>query len=183
MKTIIQFILVIAIAGGAGFGLQRYLQQDERELAAEIPRPSANKMIGQTRPTFEIADLEGQLRNVSEWDGQVLLINFWATWCPPCKKEMPAFIELQEQYAEQGFKVIGIALDDLQSVQDFADTLGVNYPLLIAEYDGIDLSRSYGNHVGALPFSAFVDRQGKIISTHMGELSKTQVEAIIKPLL
>ncbi|HEY9200015.1 MAG TPA: TlpA disulfide reductase family protein [Gammaproteobacteria bacterium] len=183
MKTIIQFILVIVIAGGAGFGLQRYLQQDERELAADMPRPATNKVIGQMRPGFEIADTEGQLRNVSEWDDQVLLINFWATWCPPCKKEMPAFIELQEQYAEQGFKVIGIALDDLQSVQDFADTIGVNYPLLIAEYDGIDLSRSYGNHVGALPFSAFVDRQGKVVSTHMGELSKTQVEDIIKPLL
>lgn len=183
MKTIIQFILVIVIAGGAGFGLQRYLQQNERELAADIPRPAANKVIGQMRPSFEIANTEGQLKNVSEWDGQVLLINFWATWCPPCKKEMPAFIELQEQYAEQGFKVIGIALDDLQSVQDFADTIGVNYPLLVAEYDGIDLSRNYGNHVGALPFSAFVDRQGKIISTHMGELSKAQVEEIIRPLL
>lgn len=183
MKNIIPFILVIAIAGGAGFGLQRYLQQDEHELAAEIPAPSASKVIGQMRPSFEIADTEGQLKNVNEWDGQVLLINFWATWCPPCKKEMPAFIELQDQYAEQGFKVIGIALDDLQSVQDFADTIGVNYPLLIAEYDGIDLSRNYGNHVGALPFSAFIDRQGKIVSTHMGELSKTQVEDIIKPLL
>ncbi len=183
MKTIIQFILVIVIAGGAGFGLQRYLQQNERELAADIPGPPTSKMIGQMRPGFEIADTDGQLKNVSEWDGQVLLINFWATWCPPCKKEMPAFIELQEQYAEQGFKVIGIALDDLQSVQDFADTIGVNYPLLVAEYDGIDLSRNYGNHVGALPFSAFVDRQGKIISTHMGELSKAQVEEIIRPLL
>lgn len=183
MKTIIQFILVIVIAGGAGFGLQRYLQQSERELAADIPTPATSKVIGQMRPSFEIVDTEGQLKNVSEWDGQVLLINFWATWCPPCKKEMPAFIELQEQYAEQGFKVIGIALDDLQSVQDFADTIGVNYPLLVAEYDGIDLSRSYGNHVGALPFSAFVDRQGKVISTHMGELTKTEVEEIIKPLL
>jgi thiol-disulfide isomerase/thioredoxin len=183
MKNIIQFILVIVIAGGAGFGLQRYLQQDERELTADIPGVPTNKIIGQMRPTFEIADLEGQPRNVSEWDDHVLLINFWATWCPPCKKEMPAFIELQEQYAEQGFKVIGIALDDQQSVQDFADTIGVNYPLLIAEYDGIDLSRSYGNHVGALPFSAFVDRQGKVVSTHMGELSKDQVEGIIKPLM
>lgn len=183
MKTIIQFVLVIVIAGGAGFGLQRYLQQNEREPVAEIPKPASSKVIGQMRPAFEIENTEGQLKNVSEWDGQVLLINFWATWCPPCKKEMPAFIELQEQYGEQGFKVVGIALDDLQSVQDFSDTIGVNYPLLIAEYDGIDLSRSYGNHVGALPFSAFVDRQGKVISTHMGELSKAQVEDIIKPLL
>ncbi len=183
MKNIIQFLLVIIIAGGAGFGLQRYLQEDDRQLAPIIPKAVNNNVIGLQRPAFELQDTEGKLRNIDEWNGKVLLINFWATWCPPCKKEMPAFIELQEQYAQQGFQVIGIALDDADSVSDFADTLGVNYPLVIAEYAGIDLSRKYGNHVGALPFSAFVDREGKISLTQTGELSKKQVEDIIKPLL
>jgi len=183
MKNIIQFALVIIIAGGAGFGLQRYLQQGDRELGPDIPKAVNNKVVGTTRPDFELPDTENIQRNISEWDGKVLLVNFWATWCPPCKKEMPAFIELQEQYAAQGFQVIGIALDDMQSVTDFADTIGVNYPALIAEYDGIDLSRQYGNHIGALPFSAFVDRSGKIVITQMGEMKKAQVEEIIKPLL
>lgn len=183
MKNIIQFALVIIIAGGAGFGLQRYMQQDDRELGPDIPKAVNNKVIGLTRPSFELPDIENTQRNISEWDGKVLLVNFWATWCPPCKKEMPAFIELQEQYAAQGFQVIGVALDDMQSVSDFADTIGVNYPLLIAEYDGIDLSQEYGNHIGALPFTVFVDRSGKIVITQMGEITKTQVEEIIKPLL
>ena len=183
MKNIIQFALVIIIAGGAGFGLQRYLQQDDRQVAPIIPNVVSKNIIGTTRPAFELIDTDGKLRNIDEWNGNVLLINFWATWCPPCKKEMPAFIELQEQYAAQGFQVIGVAIDDLESVSDFVDTLGVNYPALIAEYAGIELSREYGNHIGALPYSVFVGRDGKIALTRTGELSKKQTESIILPLL
>jgi len=183
MKNIIQFALVIIIAGGAGFGLQRYIQQDDRQLVPIIPKVVNKNIIGTTRPAFELTDTDGNLRNIEEWNGKVLLVNFWATWCPPCKKEMPAFIELQTQYAAQGFQVIGVAIDDMESVSDFVDTLGVNYPALIAEYEGIELSRQYGNDMGALPFSVFVGRDGKITLTHTGELSKKQVEDIILPLL
>ena len=183
MKNIIQFALVIIIAGGAGFGLQRYIQQDDRQLAPIIPNAVNENVIGKTRPAFELIDTNEKLRNIDEWNGKVLLVNFWATWCPPCKKEMPAFIELQEQYSAQGFQVIGLAIDDMESVKDFVETLGVNYPALIADYSGIELSREYGNHIGALPFSVFVGRNGKILVTKTGELSKKQVEDIILPLL
>ncbi len=183
MKNIISFILVIVIAGGAGFALQRYMQEDDRQLAPVIPEPVNNNVIGEKRPDFALKDTEGQLVKADDFDGKVVLVNFWATWCPPCKKEMPAFIELQEQYKSQGFEVVGIALDDEQSVRDFADTLGVNYPVMAAEYHGIELSRNYGNHIGALPFSVFVKRDGTIALTQTGELNRQQVEDIIKPLL
>ena len=183
MKKILPFILVIIIAGVAGFGFQRYLQNENRDLPPIIPKAVSNDVIGTQRPAFELEDLEGTLRNIDEWNGKVLLVNFWATWCPPCKKEMPAFMALHEQYQSAGFEVIGIALDDKESVQDFVDTLGVNYTVFAAEYAGIELTRSYGNRIGALPFSAFIDRDGKIISMHTGELKKAQVEEVIKPLL
>lgn len=183
MKNILPFILVIIIAGGAGFGFQRYLQNEKRDLTPVIPKAVSIDVIGTQRPAFELEDLEGTLRNIDEWNGKVLLVNFWATWCPPCKKEMPAFIELHEQYQSQGFEVIGIALDDKESVQDFVDTLGVNYSVFASEYAGIELSRLYGNRIGALPFSVFVGRDGKIKSTKAGELTKQQVEQIIQPLL
>jgi len=182
MNSMIKFFLVIVIAGGAGFALQRYLQQDSRQLAPVIPEATSS-VIGKQRPTFELKDSEGELRNVDEWNGKVLLVNFWATWCPPCKKEMPGFIELQDKYAADGFQVIGIALDDPDSVRDFADTLGVNYPVMAAEYAGLELSKAYGNHIGALPYSVFVGRDGKITHTHTGELRKKQLEDIILPLL
>lgn len=183
MKNFIQFALVIIIAGGAGFGLQRYLQHDDHQLTPIIPKISHNEVVGTKRPAFEFKDTEDNLLNIDDLNGKVVLVNFWATWCPPCKKEMPAFIELQEQYAEQGFQIVGIALDDEDSVRDFADALGVNYPVMAAEYEGITLSRDYGNHVGALPYSAFVDRSGKITKTKIGEISKQEVEEIITPLL
>lgn len=183
MKNLLPYLLVIIIAGGAGFGLQRYLQNDNRDLAPIIPKAVNNDVIGTIRPDFELKDLDGKLRNINEWKDNVLLVNFWATWCPPCKKEMPAFIELQEEYQSQGFEVIGIALDDEESVQNFVDTLGVNYTVMAAEYAGLELSRLYGNRIGALPFSVFIGRDGKIKSTHAGELSKKQVEEIIHPLL
>ncbi len=183
MKNIILFAVVIIVAGSAGFGVQRYLQNDSRNLPPIAPKAVSNQVIGSKRPAFELHDLEGKLRNIDEWNGKVLLINFWATWCPPCKKEMPAFIELHEQYQAQGFEILGIALDDKESVQDFVDTLGVNYTVMPAEHKGIELSADYGNRIGALPFSVFIDRNGKIIATKAGELKKQQVEDIILPLL
>ena len=183
MKNFILFTLVIIIAGGAGFGLQRYLQHDDHQLSPEMPKASKIKVIGTTLPAFKLTDTEGNTVDTDKLKGKVLLVNFWATWCPPCKKEMPGFIELQDQYAQQGFQIVGIALDDEDSVRDFADTLGVNYPVMAAEYDGIALSREYGNHIGALPYSVFVDRSGMIVATKAGELSKLQVEETIQPLL
>ncbi|VAW58476.1 hypothetical protein MNBD_GAMMA11-698 [hydrothermal vent metagenome] len=183
MKNITLVILVIVIAGSAGFGLQRYLKSDTNLLAPATPGSGKSNVIGTYRPAFELKDIEGQMRNIDEWNGKVILVNFWATWCPPCKKEMPAFIKLQEQYGKQGFQVIGIALDDEDSVRDFADTLGVEYPLMPADHAGLQLSRDYGNHIGALPFSVFVGRDGIISQTHIGELTRDQVEEIIRPLL
>jgi len=183
MKNIILSLLVIIIAGGAGYGLQRYLQSNNTPPKSAERVPAKTNVVGTQRPSFELKDIEGQMRNIDEWNGKVVLVNFWATWCPPCKKEMPAFIELQEQYGKQGFQVIGIALDDEDSVRDFANTLGVEYPLLPADHAGLQLSRDYGNHIGALPFSVFVGRDGIITQTHIGELTKGQVEDIIKPLL
>ncbi len=183
MKKITQFILVIVIAGGAGFALQRYTHHEDSQIGPSIPKAVNNQVIGLPHPTFELMDIEGEKRHSKEWNGKVVLVNFWATWCPPCKKEMPAFMELQEQYGSQGFQVVGIALDDEQSVRDFADTLGINYPVLVAEFEGIGLSRAYGNHMGALPYSVFIDRNGHISLTQTGELNKQQVEQIINPML
>ncbi len=184
MKNILPFLLVIIIAGGAGFGFQRYLQNEKRNLPPVMPKEiTAKDIIGTTRPAFKLNDLDGKLRNIDEWNGKVVLINFWATWCPPCKREMPAFMQTYDEYKDQGFEIIGIALDDKDSVQDFVDTLDVNYTIMAAEHKGLELSRIYGNRIGALPFSVLIDRDGIITLTHAGELSKKQLEDIILPLL
>lgn len=157
--------------------------QHEQKLADSKISESKETAVSNIRPLFKLKDIQGKTRDVKEWDGQVLMINFWATWCPPCRKEMPAFIELQEKYMDKGFKIIGIALDDKQAVIDFTDPMGMNYPMLLAEEEGIVLTKTYGNLLGVLPFTVIVDRKGNIIHRQRTGLTFEQVEAMIKPLL
>ncbi len=182
MQRFIIPTLVLVLAATAGFYSQRYFMTDTDSLPATMPAAKTS-VIGKTRPDFAYKDIEGDMRQAKEWDGKVLLVNFWATWCPPCKKEIPAFIALQEQYAEKGFQIIGIALDDEEAVKDYADSMGMNYPVMAAEVDAVDLARQYGNRVGVLPYSAFIDRNGKIVNVKAGGLSKKAAEQIILPLL
>ena len=163
MKNTLIFIVAIVIAGASGYSLQKYLKQEQQ---------SNNPAIGLQRPEFAAMDLDSQLRNIKEWDGKLIFLNFWATWCPPCKKEIPTFIELQETYAEQGLQFIGIALDDDESVRKYAKMMSINYPTLLAEIDGVGLAKRYGNGIGALPYTVIINRNGEISQTIRGELSK-----------
>ena len=140
-------------------------------------------LIGTRRPDFALPDVDGTVRAIGEWDGKVMVVNFWATWCPPCRREMPAFVELQETYGERGLQFVGVAIDDQDKVQDFIDTLGVNYPILIGGLEAIDAAKRYGNRFGALPYTVVVDRQGNIALTHRGELSRELAESTISGLL
>jgi len=183
MKKTAIFIVLVIVAGAAGFGLQRaMINQQKQNLAPEMPSGQVS-VIGENRPEFALQDLDGKLRNIKEWDGKVLLVNFWATWCPPCKREIPAFMALQEQYGKQGFQVIGVAIDNEEAVRDYVDTMGINYPVMAAELDSMDIARQYGNRINALPFSAFVGRDGKIVLTRPGEMSFEMTEKIIQGLL
>ena len=134
-------------------------------------------------PEFNLPDLSGRQHNISEWQGKVLVINFWTTWCPPCLKEIPDFIALQQQYAAQGVQFIGIALEDKEPVAKFAAASNINYPILLGGDKGITLAQQLGNNVGAVPYTLVVDRPGQIVHRHPGEFSKEQLMSIITPLL
>lgn len=132
---------------------------------------------------FNFPDLDGKLRHLTEWQGQVVLVNFWAPWCPPCRKEMPALMELQEKYAARGLTVVGIAIDTQDNAQAFADSLGINFPILLGEDGGLELAQTLGNKVGALPYTVLLDRQGHIAHTHRSEITLQQAEQMVLPLL
>ena len=186
MKNTLIFLVAVVVAGSAGFALQRYLATDTGQ--AHDPRDrfksidTANPMVGQTRPEFAMLDLDGELRNIRDWDGQVVLLNFWATWCPPCLEEIPDFIEVQEQMQDKGLHIIGIAVDNETDVRQFVDDMGMNYTVMVGEYEAIELSQKYGNSIGGLPFSAIIDKNGKITHTITGELSKKRLISILKQL-
>lgn len=180
-------ILALSLAASlaAGFGLSQLVapaamsSQGDTDGAQKANAGAAESK----RPDVSMADLDKEVRAISEWDGEVLLVNFWATWCPPCLREIPVFIDLQDELDEQGFQVIGIAIDDRKAVQDFADTMGITYPVLVGQDDGIEASKAFGNRLGALPFTAIVDRDGVIVYKHRGEMTRDDVLTQVEPLL
>ena len=152
-------------------------------LMARSGLPEHDNAKHQPLPEFSLPDLSGQQRTVSEWQGKILIINFWATWCPPCKKEIPEFIKLQKQFAERGVQFIGIAIDDKEPVDEFLSFTNINFPVLIAPEEGVALAHKMGNLIDAVPFTVVVDAQGQIIHRHQGEFSNEQILEIIKPIL
>ncbi len=177
MKTIIIAVIAIAAAAG-GFFLQQNLISEKIVTKPHTSRPTVS-VVGQIRPDFTLPDIEGTQRNVKEWDGKIKLINFWATWCPPCLREMPAFIEMQEQFAEKDFVVLGIAVDRKDAVETFLETMDINYPILIGDAAALELTSLYGNRLGVLPFSVFVGKDNKIISVHNGEITAETIKSIL----
>ena len=146
-------------------------------------REAAQTMVQQAAPEFSLQDIDGALHNSHEWDGKVVILNFWATWCPPCRSETPMFIEMQEQYGATGLQFVGVAIDNADKVQDFMDTYGINYPMLIGDNDAIQAAKNYGNRYGALPYTVVIDRHGIIQFAQRGEMTREMVENAIQRLL
>ena len=168
------------MAAASGFALQRYLATDTVAISEITPViETVSPIIGKIRPEFAMMDIEGNVRNIKDWDGQVVLLNFWATWCPPCLEEIPGFIEIQQQLDNHGFQIIGVAVDNEENVRAFADEMAMNYPILAGEMEAIELSQKYGNSIGGLPFSAIIDKNGKVTHTITGELSKDRLISIL----
>lgn len=130
------------------------------------------------RVDFQMPDLQGRLRDASEWDGQVVLINFWAPWCAPCRAEIPLLIELQTSLATQEFQVLGPALDKPEATHTFAAEYGINYPVLTGLNDVLDLQESYGDT--RLPYTVLLNPQGEVVFRHAGELTEAIITAQIR---
>ena len=169
MKNVLIFIVAIVLAAAAGYLTQNYLSSTQ-----QVERQQNNTVIGTQRPEFAMLDIDGSIRNIKDWDGKVVLLNFWATWCPPCKKEVPVFIELQQEYGKQGLQIVGVAVDNIEDVSAFAMEMNINYPLMVGEQESIDIARRYGNIFGALPFTVVINRNGIISSTFAGEMTRSR---------
>lgn len=138
---------------------------------------------GPVRPEFSLAGLDGKTYGPGAWAGKVLVLNFWATWCPPCREEIPDLMALQATYGERGLQIVGIAIDDPKAAHEYANRLKVNYPTLVGAWDGQRVAEDYGNRIGALPFTVIVDRHGRIAYTKPGQIARDEAEAIVIPLL
>ena len=132
---------------------------------------------------LRLPDLEDRPRTIGEWRGKVLVVNFWATWCAPCREEIPLFVKLQSRYAARGLQFIGIAIDQPDKVKPFAAEYGMNFPVLMAGVDVIDLGRKLGNKAGVLPFTVVLARDGRIADTAVGAAKPEKLEPLLTSLL
>lgn len=128
----------------------------------------------------QLLDLTGASRRLQEWEGKVLLVNFWATWCAPCREEIPHIQQARARYRGKGFEVIGIALDEPDPVRAFRDALQIQYPLLLATGDAFVLMGAWGNEQAVLPHSVVLGRSGNVLATHSGPLLPDQLAALIE---
>ncbi len=168
---IILIVVAVVISLMLVFGIQKTRH-------TSIQQIGAGKLQGQPAPDFTLTSLDGKTMKLSDFRGKAVLLNFWATWCEPCKIEMPWFVDLQKKYSAQGFTVIGVAMDDSSpsDIADFAKKMGVNYPVLIGK-------EAVGNQYGGIPYlpsSFYIDRDGKVVDRIFGLVSKSEIETDIQ---
>jgi thiol-disulfide isomerase/thioredoxin len=181
---IVAATLVVGIAGvGAYIAGEKYLNPAPPKVIPKtslIPQPLQPV---ESLPEFTLTDLDGQPQPISRWAGKVLVLNFWATWCPPCLEEMPGFVELQDELGEKGIQFVGIAIDNPDSVREFLGSNPINYPILLGDENTISLSVALGNRFQGLPFSAIFDRSGTVVYTRAGTLDQDTIREQTATLL
>lgn len=131
---------------------------------------------------FILPDLDDRPRSISEWSGRPLIINFWATWCAPCRREMPLLQQLVNDHGDTGLQVVGIAMDDLPNVRRFIAQIGITYPVLYGEFEASRVAESFGDEFIGLPFSVIVSPQGDILARWAGELDGDTLRQIVAEL-
>lgn len=189
-------LLVLALVAWAGWTHFRVrfrgrIGTDGLQSSAIAPGKSTVAVQGKLAPPFTLEDLSGKKVSLADYKGKAVMINFWATWCTPCRIETPWLVELRNQYAAQGFEILGISADDIdrgdpaklneekQQIARFVQKTHIPYPVLI---DGDSISQPYGG-LDVLPSSFFVDRNGNLVAEQMGVTSKEDIEAKIKKAL
>ena len=176
----IALFAAVAVASAAG-GAAYFLWPGGG--ATTVDRPLSPQTVVERVYAARLPDLQGAPQALEQWRGEVLVVNFWATWCAPCREEVPGFVNLQERYRARGLRFVGIAFDQPDKVAEFAREFRVNYPLLAGELQTMELMRQAGNRAGVLPYTLVIDRKGHLVSREPGGLKEARLEALIQPLL
>jgi peroxiredoxin len=147
--------------------------------APAAPAPAAGPV---EYPDFTLKDIDGNSRNFREFAGRPRLLNFWATWCAPCRREIPLLKSFQEEQGEDGILVIGIAVDFMEDVRRYAESAGFNYPVLVGEDDAMAVAESSGVPFTAMPFTMVIARDGRFLGAYLGELHRPELDHIVEIL-
>jgi thiol-disulfide isomerase/thioredoxin len=171
-RNLVLFVIAVAALAG-GYWLSQWLR---------TPSAAVSNAGGRLQE-FSLPDVDGRPRRLAEWRDKILILNFWATWCPPCREEIPLLIAVQQKYAARGVQVVGLALDRAEGVKAYGAGTGINYPLLVHDTEILKIMELYGNRSGALPFSVILDRQGTIVARKLGAFRGSELEKILEPVV
>ena len=175
---IVRWTLIVVACLTAGLYFGRNLSLSIDDSSRLIPQPDLTN-AATVLPDFVLSDLNGVPRPISEWSGQPILINFWATWCAPCRREMPLLQKLHEESGNDGLQVIGIAIDRAPDVSAFTMEAGITYPILVGQEDAIEVTDGFGLDFLGLPFTVLVDQDGQILKIQLGELHADDLKLIV----
>lgn len=171
MKLLIQALAALVLcvsAAAAGYGLYRWL----------APQAGGGSSTEQAA-NVELPGLDGKTYRLADYHGKLVLVNFWATWCPPCMREIPMLVDYQTRYGAQGFQVLGPALDQADSVRAALPQLGINYPVMSGDLPIMNAMEALGERLGALPYSVLIATDGRILLRKHGEFSEAELQQLI----
>ncbi len=173
-------LLIVALSGyyAGNFFLQERKIKTGAISSSTVPQVTPDSELAML-PDFTLMDVGGNPRSISEWSKQPLLINFWATWCAPCRREMPLLQKLHEERQNTSFQVIGVAIDRLDDVQAYVIESGVTYPILVGELEAMEVAEKFGSGFVGLPFSVFTAPNGQVLTVRNGELQRDELRAIL----
>jgi peroxiredoxin len=165
-------LILAVLAAGAGLAVRGY-----------SPPPRGADDAAAALLALSLPDAHGNEQTVAQWKGRVIVVNYWATWCPPCRAEIGDFTAASRDLAEEGVQFVGIGIDDAGRVRAFGERFAVPYPLLVAPPRVLEQTAGFGNAAGALPLTVIIDRQGVVRHVELGAMSRKELEARLRPLL
>jgi thiol-disulfide isomerase/thioredoxin len=183
-RTNLLIILLAMASAGVGLGLSFLLGARPSPVAHSAVVQDGVLGVGDATGEIRLPDRNGKSRALSEWRGQLVVLNFWASWCGPCREEMPMLDRVRARYADHSVEIIGVASEPAADALGFLEQNPVSYPILInAPDDALDVSLHLGNTQSVLPYTALIGRDGKLLATRMGNFSESALEAWIRPFL
>jgi thiol-disulfide isomerase/thioredoxin len=179
---------VLLASGVVGFVAYRFAVRPMQETVyavarrGEPPAPTAaGSKVPEQLPDIRLPGTDGAVHRLADWRGRPLVVNFWATWCDPCRREIPLLKALRHEHAKDGLEIVGIAVDYPAAVRKYITEHGIDYPVMIGDQDGLAAVSAFGMDT-VLPFSVFADREGRVVTLKVGELHKDEAELILDRL-
>ena len=178
IRTVAVLLAAGVLALSAGFATNYLLHDRSLALSGTSEEADLESLFA-----ARMLDLSGTERSLAQWRGKVLVVNFWATWCVPCREEIPDFIKLQSEYGQRGVQFIGIAADQADKVAAFSKELHIDYPVLVGNFGALELARRMGDRISALPFTVILDQNGRLVHRQLGILKVDKLRSIFAELL